>query len=100
LRIGTVDSTSDRYTSDLWLLDLDSGALRRLTHHPESESAARFSPDGRTLGFLAARGPHAQVFGLPLEGGESRQLFQFEGGHRRVRLVSGRQAHPLRGQGP
>ena len=78
LRIGTVDSAADRYTSDLWLLDLGSGGMRQLTHHPGSEYAARFSPDGRTLGFIADRGPHAQVFGLPLDGGESRPLFHFD----------------------
>ncbi len=77
LRIGTVDSAADRYTSDLWLLDLDSGNMRQLTQQPESEYAARFSPDGKTLGFLATRGPHAQVFGLSLEGGQSHPLFSF-----------------------
>jgi dipeptidyl aminopeptidase/acylaminoacyl peptidase len=78
LRIGTVDSAADRSTSDLWLLDLDSGALRQLTHHPERESGARFSPDGQTLAFIADRGPHARVFALPLSGGEARPLFHFE----------------------
>jgi len=78
LRIGTVDSAADRYTSDLWLLDVDSGTLRQLTHHPQTEYGARFAPNGRTLGFIATRGRHAQVFGLPLQGGESRPLFSFD----------------------
>ncbi|MGH7536584.1 MAG: TolB family protein, partial [Gemmatimonadales bacterium] len=79
LRIGTVDTLTDRYTSDLWSLDLDSGALRRLTSHPGTEYGPRFSPDGRTLGFLAARGERTQVFGLSLDGGDARPLFDFAG---------------------
>ncbi len=72
LQIGTVDTVADGHTSDPWSVDLDSGALRRLTNHPATDYSARFSSDGRTLGFLTTRRGPAEAFGLPLEGGGAR----------------------------
>ena len=74
LRIDTVDQERDAYTSDLHLLDLESGALRPLTTHPALESRPRFSPDGRELAFLARRGAHTGLYMLPLDGGDARTL--------------------------
>ena len=77
LRVAFVDTEKDRYTSDLHLLDLASGALARLTNHPAVESHPRFSPDGRRLAFIAERDARAQVFALSLLGGEPVPLFTF-----------------------
>ena len=77
LRVAFVDMEKDRYTSDLHLLDLASGALARLTNHPAVESHPRFSPDGRRLAFIAERDARAQVFALSLLGGEPVPLFTF-----------------------
>jgi dipeptidyl aminopeptidase/acylaminoacyl peptidase len=46
----------------------------QLTSSPEDDSHARFSPDGRTLAFTSSRSGKSQIWLMPLEGGEARQL--------------------------
>ncbi|MBK9515994.1 MAG: S9 family peptidase [Anaeromyxobacter sp.] len=55
----------------LWLVPAAGGAPRRLTHGEGSVRAPRFSPDGRTLAFVATRGGSPQISLLPLDGGEA-----------------------------
>src|SRR5690349_19378256 len=47
--VRTVDAAADRRTSDLAMTSWDGAKTVRLTHSKESESAPRFSPDGRRL---------------------------------------------------
>jgi dipeptidyl aminopeptidase/acylaminoacyl peptidase len=79
LQIGVVDTAGDGYTSDLWMLEPQSGNLRQLTFGEGSETHARFSPDGRRIAFIASRGGgRSQVHVLPLDGGEATVLFSFD----------------------
>ena len=54
--------------SDLFVWDFDSETLTRLTHGPEDEELARFSPDGRSLAFVR----DADLYVVDLEGDEVR----------------------------
>jgi len=67
----------DRYDVAIWVADVagvDGPAPRRLTAG-RSDGAPRWSPDGRTLAFLAARqDAKPQLHLLPLDGGEARAL--------------------------
>ena len=54
--------------SDLFVWDFDSETLTRLTHGPETEELARFSPDGRSLAFVR----DADLYVVDLEGDEVR----------------------------
>jgi dipeptidyl aminopeptidase/acylaminoacyl peptidase len=58
------------------------GAARQLTSSPgASSSSPVWSPDGRQLAFVSGRGGDgAQVWLLPVDGGEARQLTRLEGG--------------------
>ncbi|HEX2350880.1 MAG TPA: S9 family peptidase [Ktedonobacterales bacterium] len=83
-----IDRNRYEYHHSIWLAPTKGGEPRRLTNGP-GDSSPRWSPDGRTLAFL--RGPaapaqpktreerdagktQAQLWLLPLEGGEPRQL--------------------------
>lgn len=62
---------------DIFLLELDSGRLRRLTSDPGYESDARWSPDGRWIAFHSdqgAGGHDVQVHVMRADGTERRQL--------------------------
>ncbi len=59
---------------DLWLLEVASRKLRQLTFSPKSESAPRWSPDGRQLAFLSDRDGPSQIYLLPIDGGEALRL--------------------------
>jgi dipeptidyl aminopeptidase/acylaminoacyl peptidase len=84
----TVDAKHDGYETALWIVDADAAAAagagaaagpRPLTAGPR-DSAPRWSPDGRRLAFLRHAGKGDQLFVLPLDGGEARQLTDLPGG--------------------
>ncbi len=65
-----------RYRSQIMLVPFDgSSAPRALTSGRHRDTAPRWSPDGRFLAFLSNRDDERpQLFALPLQGGEARQL--------------------------
>ncbi len=79
LKIGVVDTAADEYTSDLWILDSSTGALRQFTNAKDGEYNARFSPDGTRVAFIASRDDTARVYVQGLSGGEPVRLFTFGG---------------------
>jgi dipeptidyl aminopeptidase/acylaminoacyl peptidase len=85
----TVDAKHDGYETALWIVDADADAAgtgaggaagpRPLTAGPR-DTNPRWSPDGRRLAFLRHAGKEDQLFVLPLDGGEARQLTDLPGG--------------------
>jgi dipeptidyl aminopeptidase/acylaminoacyl peptidase len=62
-------------TGHLWIYEKDKNASRQLTYSTKSESAPRWSPDGKQLLFLSNRdGDEQQIYILRMEGGEAAQL--------------------------
>jgi len=59
---------------DLWSAPVDGGTAWRLTSHPGLELFAKFSPDGRWIAFTGQYGGDEQVYVMPANGGEPRQL--------------------------
>jgi dipeptidyl aminopeptidase/acylaminoacyl peptidase len=80
---GFLDNRRER----LWLYDLGSGSLTRLTDGDFDESSPAFSPDGSEVAFLSKRGPdpdrtdNSDIFvaDLATPGDAPRQLTTYEG---------------------
>ena len=47
--------------TDVWAIDVDGSAARRLTSGPAREAAPRWSADGRRVAFVTETGAHASV---------------------------------------
>lgn len=62
------------YENDLWRAATDDGKAYRLTGMEGVESHPVFSPDGRWLAFSSTQNGNADVFVMPVTGGEIRQL--------------------------
>jgi dipeptidyl aminopeptidase/acylaminoacyl peptidase len=98
----TVDAKREGYDTAIWICDAGTGGApgppgsapggdggagvatgppRPLTAGPHDE-APRWSPDGRHLAFVRRVGKTAQLFLLPLDGGEARQLTDLPDGAR------------------
>lgn len=67
--------------SHVWRVPASGGTPRQLTYGERGESQPTWSPDGKTIAFVTARGagtgddaPRAQIWLLPADGGEARQL--------------------------
>lgn len=63
------------YTQHLFLLDVAGNTPPvQLTHGDRRDSQPRWSPDGKSLAFVRADGDMAQIWVLPLTGGEARAI--------------------------
>jgi dipeptidyl aminopeptidase/acylaminoacyl peptidase len=68
------DAEKDEDCTALWLLDLASGKSRQLTSGEKVDSSFAWAPDGKKIAFTSTRVDPAQIFILPLDGGEAVQL--------------------------
>jgi tricorn protease len=62
------------YGGDLWMVNVGGGTATRLTAHPGVEVFAKFSPDGNWIAFTGQYDGDEQVYIMPSEGGEPKQL--------------------------
>ncbi|MGX5818594.1 S41 family peptidase [Chitinophaga lutea] len=62
------------FEGDLWKADLRDPQAVRLTAMPGNETYPRISPDGKWLAFTGSQYGNPDVYIMPLEGGEIRQL--------------------------
>ncbi len=66
---------TDRNESELYAVDVATGASRPLTFERRGVGDPAWSPDGRTLAFLAADSAgRSQVWLMPMQGGDTRRL--------------------------
>ncbi|NBB21507.1 prolyl oligopeptidase family serine peptidase [Runella sp. CRIBMP] len=69
------------YRTHLWLVDLDGKTPpRAITRGNESASQPVWSPDGKSVAFVRAVKGKAQIFVMPLDGGEAWQLTDYKHG--------------------
>lgn len=62
------------YENDLWQIDTKGGTANRITGMDGAESSPHYSPDGKWLAFSSRQNGNADVFIMPVEGGEITQL--------------------------
>ncbi len=71
------DNVVFTYSGDLWVAPIPqsgTATAHRLTAHPGVEYFAKFSPDGKWIAFTGQYDGDEQVYVIPAEGGEPRQL--------------------------
>ncbi len=81
--VTRIDWNDDRYDRELDVIDLATHARRTLTYDRKGLSSPRWSPDGSMLAFIADARPaspapaseaEAQVFVMPMDGGDARPV--------------------------
>ena len=74
--------TTDKNDTDVWMASWDGQQNIQLTFSPESESAPRWSPDGKYLSFVSSRqgAKGGQIWLLDRNGGEAVKLTDVKGG--------------------
>ena len=80
--LNTMEPTAEagefEYKLHIWLADLDgSMPPRALTRGSESATQPIWSPDGKTIAFTRSVKGKSQIFLMPLDGGEARQLTDY-----------------------
>jgi len=75
--VNTVDAEADDSSTQIYMVSRDGEEVVQLTSDDYSASSPHWSPDGRYLGFIAAKGEgddvKSQVWLLDRRGGESKQ---------------------------
>jgi len=66
---------------DIYLLDLGTQALTRLTDDPGIDTEASFSPDGSAIYFTSDRSGSPQIYKLGLSGGDRPRRVTFTGSY-------------------
>ncbi|HEY1708038.1 MAG TPA: S9 family peptidase [Rhizomicrobium sp.] len=81
--VGAFDRKTDRKETHIWMTRFDGARTVQLTNRPkESEETPRFSPDGRWIAFVSARGDDKETDALWLmdrSGGEAQKLTSLKG---------------------
>src|SRR5437762_12484667 len=62
------------YAGDIWTVSTQGGIARRLTSHPGLEIFPKFSPDGSKIAFSGQYDGNFNVYVMPAEGGQPKQL--------------------------
>jgi dipeptidyl aminopeptidase/acylaminoacyl peptidase len=80
--VTRIDQTANRRMARIWLVAADGNQQPRpLTAESVSSNNPRWSPDGKHLAFLSTRdGNKAQLWMLPLAGGEALKITNLDGG--------------------
>jgi len=71
--IATPDLPRAKRTTAVWVVNTDGSNLRQVTRG-EKDSAPHFAPDGKSIVFVRSTDGTPNVWILPLNGGESRQV--------------------------
>ncbi len=69
------------YAGDLWLASSRGGEAHRITSQPGRELFPKFSPDGKWIAFTGQYDGNFNVYVMPAEGGQPKQLTFLQGGH-------------------
>ena len=77
--VAAPDMEANRNASNLWMVPTAGGDAIQLTRTGK-DSSPRWSPDGKSLAFLSARGGDSQVYLLSMEGGEAHPLTKLSTG--------------------
>ena len=73
------DKVAFVYGGDIWLASTSGGVARRVTSHPGRELFPKFSPDGKWIAFTGQYDGNFNVYVMPSEGGQPRQLTFYQG---------------------
>ena len=74
------DVMKDQRRSNLWLVDVGSGASRPLTTGNVNDGQAAWSPDGKRIAYVAADGEKPQIFVRWLDSGATAKITQLPQG--------------------
>src|SRR5437667_9741110 len=73
------DRVAFMYGGDLWLASTSGGTARRITSHQGRELFPKFSPDGKWIAFTGQYDGNFNVYVMPSDGGQPKQLTFYQG---------------------
>lgn len=78
------DKVTFYYGGDLWLASTSGGVARRITSGQGRELFPKFSPDGKWIAFTGQYDGNFNVYVMPSDGGQPKQLTFYQGSARQL----------------
>lgn len=78
--VTEMDMNQNGSNSDVWVVSISGGNLKRLTSSPKADFNPRWSPDGRRIAFISTRAGSPQIWMIDPHGGEAYQLSRISTG--------------------
>jgi dipeptidyl aminopeptidase/acylaminoacyl peptidase len=75
--VQSVDVAANKKPQQVWIVPLDGGPPRQITHDGEANQRARWSPDSKRIAYLSDRGGSSQIWLMDPDGGNARQVTNF-----------------------
>ena len=75
--VQTVDVAANKKPQQIWIVPLNGGTPRQITHDGESNHRPRWSPDSKRIAFVSDRGGSSQVWLMDPDGSNAKQVDQF-----------------------
>ncbi len=72
--VQTVDVAANKKPQQIWIVPLDGGAPRQITHDGEANQRPRWSPDSRRIAYVSDRGGSSQIWLMDPDGGNAKQV--------------------------
>src|SRR5215469_5672520 len=75
--VQTVDVAANRKPQQIFVVPLDGGTPRQITHDGQSNSRPRWSPDSRQIAYISDRSGSSQIWLMDADGAAARQVTNF-----------------------
>ena len=78
--VSQINAEQDKEYSTIFSLDLGTGSTKQLTNGKARDGNPQWSADGKSIAFVSDRDGKQQLYLLPVDGGEARQLTEAKRG--------------------
>ncbi len=72
--VTTVDVTANRKPTQIWIVPLEGGSPRQITHDGEANQRPRWSPDSKRIAYLSDRSGSSQIWLMDPDGNNAKQV--------------------------
>jgi dipeptidyl aminopeptidase/acylaminoacyl peptidase len=72
--VQSVDVSANKKPQQIWIVPLQGGEPRQLTHEGEANHRARWSPDSKRIAYISDSGGSSQIWLMDPDGANARQL--------------------------
>jgi dipeptidyl aminopeptidase/acylaminoacyl peptidase len=75
--VQSVDLEANKKPVQIWIVPLDGGSPRQITHDGEANQRPRWSPDSKRIAYISDRGGSSQIWLMDPDGGNAKQVTTF-----------------------
>ncbi len=75
--VQSIDVVANKKPQQVWVVPIEGGAPRQITHDGENNQRARWSPDSKRIAYISDRSGSQQIWLMDPDGGNAKQVTTF-----------------------